>query len=77
MPRRARVIETNRLRRECVRLAKHGLEHRVKRDQLVGGARSRRTPQREGIYVAGSVGPLGITAEQAKAPGHRRHAVFP
>lgn len=72
----ARVIETNSLGANAVRLAKHGLEHRVNEINWSAAQLAKDAARGKNVYVAGSVGPLGITAEQAKAQGIDQHAVF-
>lgn len=72
----ARVIETNSFGANAVRLARHGLEHRVNEINWSAAQLAKDAAKGKGVYVAGSVGPLGISAEQAKAQGIDRHAVF-
>ena len=72
----ARVIETNSFGANAVRLAKHGLEHRVNEINWSAAQLAKDAARGKNVYVAGSVGPLGITAEQAKAQGIDQHAVF-
>ncbi len=71
----ARVIETNSFGANAVRLAKHGMEHRV-REINVAAAQLARECAGKGVYVSGSVGALGITAEQARLQGIDRAKVF-
>ena len=72
----ARVIETNSFGANAVRLAKHGLEHRVSELNWTAAQIAKDAAKGLGAYVAGSVGPLGISAEQAREQGIDRRAVF-
>ena len=72
----SRVIETNTFGANAVRLERFGLERRVAEinraavDVAKSAVRGRR------VYVAGSVGPLGISAEDATARGIDRAQCF-
>ncbi len=72
----ARVIETNSFGANAVRLASHGHEHRVNEINWSAAQLAKEAAKGKDVYVAGSVGPLGITAEEAAAQGIDRHAVF-
>jgi homocysteine S-methyltransferase len=72
----ARVIETNTFGANAVRLAKHGLEHRVGEINWTAAQLARAAARAHDVYVAGSVGPLGITAEEAARQQIDRTAVF-
>jgi methionine synthase I (cobalamin-dependent)/5,10-methylenetetrahydrofolate reductase len=72
----ARVIETNSFGANAVRLARHRLERRVSEINWSAAQLARECARGHGVYVAGSVGPLGISAEQAKERGIDRRAVF-
>ena len=72
----ARVIETNSFGANAVRLAKHGFEGRVNEINWTSAKLAREMARGKDVCVAGSVGPLGLTAEQAKAQGIDRKAVF-
>src|SRR5476649_2036211 len=72
----ARVIETNSFGANAVRLAQHGCEHRVSEINWMAAQLARDVARGKGVYVAGCVGPLGITAEEAEARGIDRHEVF-
>ena len=66
----ARVIEANSFGANSVRLARHGLEGRVRELNTAAVRLARRAAgSRQGVYVAGSVGPLGITADEARERG--------
>ena len=71
------MIETNSFGANAVRLLRHGLENRV-RELNAAAVRSARQAARtkDGVYVAGSVGPLGITADEAREQNIDRRAVF-
>ncbi len=72
----ARVIETNSFGGNAARLAKYGLEHRVNEINWTAAKLAREMARGKDIFVAGSVGPLGLTAGQAKEQGLDRKAVF-
>lgn len=72
----ARVIETNSFGANAVRLAKHGFERRVSEINWAAAQLARDCARGKNVYVAGSVGPLGINAEQAKERGIDRQAAF-
>ena len=72
----ARVIETNSFGANAARLAKYGFEHRVNEINWTAAKLARETARGKDVCVAGSVGPLGVTAEQAKDQGIDRKAVF-
>lgn len=72
----ARVIETNSFGANAVRLARHGYEARVNEINWTAAQLAKDVAKGTGVYVAGSVGPLGISAEEAEAQGIDRHEVF-
>ncbi len=72
----ARVIETNSFGANAVRLAAHGFEQRVNEFNWTSAQLAKECAKGKGIYVAGSVGPLGIGAEQAAERGIDRKQVF-
>ena len=75
----ARVIGTNSFGANAVRLEAHGLANRVNELNWTAAQLARECAKAhggKGIYVAGSVGPLGISAEQAQERGIDREAVF-
>ena len=72
----ARIIETNSFGANAVRLAQQGCEHRVSEINWTAAQLAKDVARSQGVYVAGSVGPLGITAEEAAARGIDRHEVF-
>jgi homocysteine S-methyltransferase len=72
----ARVIETNSFGANAVRLARHGLEHRVSELNWAAAQLARECARGKSVYVAGSVGPLAMSAEQASERGLDRAALF-
>jgi methionine synthase / methylenetetrahydrofolate reductase(NADPH) len=72
----ARLIETNSFGANAIRLAQHGCEHRVSELNWTAAQLAKDVAKGKGVYVAGCVGPLGITAEEAAARGIDRHEVF-
>jgi len=72
----ARVIETNSFGANAARLAKHGFEGQVNEINWTAAKLAREVARGKDVWVAGSVGPLGLTAEQAQAQGIDRKAVF-
>ena len=72
----ARVIETNSFGANRVRLEKHGFGDRVNEINWTAARLARDAAKGKGVYVAGSVGPLGITAEQALDQGIDRRDVY-
>lgn len=72
----ARVIETNSFGANAVRLAKHGLENRVNEFNWSAAQLAKQTARGKNAYVAGSVGPLGVTADQAREHNIDRRKVF-
>ena len=72
----ARLIETNSFGANAVRLAQYGCEHRVSELNWTAAQLAKDVAKGTGAYVAGCVGPLGITAEEAAARGIDRHEVF-
>src|SRR5690242_227212 len=60
----ARVIETNTFGANAVRLDKHGLSNRVNEINWTAAQLARDVARGKDVYVAGSVGPLGITENQ-------------
>lgn len=72
----ARVIETNSFGANAVRLAAHGCEHRGNEINWSAAQLAKDAARGKGVYVAGSVGPLGITAGEAATRGIDRHEVF-
>jgi methionine synthase / methylenetetrahydrofolate reductase(NADPH) len=72
----ARLIRTNSFGANAVRLLAHGLEKHVNEINWTAAQIARQEARGKGVTVAGSVGPLGISAGEAKARGIDREAVF-
>ena len=72
----ARVIETNSFGANVARLARHGLEGHVNELNWTAAQIAKEAAKGTGVYVAGSVGPLGITAAEAEAQGIDREDAF-
>lgn len=61
----ARVIETNTFGANAARLARFGLEGQVEEINRAAVHAAKKAAGSKGIYIAGSVGPTGLSAEQA------------
>lgn len=72
----ARVIETNSFGANAARLEKFGLEGRVVEINHAAAQLAAKTARRKDVYVAGSVGPLGISENEARARGIDRSRCF-
>ncbi len=72
----ARVIGANSFGANAVRLERHGLEDRVNELNWTAAQLAKQSARGKNVYVAGSVGPLGITADEARERGIDRAAVF-
>jgi homocysteine S-methyltransferase len=72
----ARVIETNSFGANAARLDRHGLAGRVREINGVAASLARQAAQGHDVYVAGSVGPMGLTAEEALEKGVDRRSAF-
>src|SRR5256714_1497630 len=59
----AEIIETNTFGANIFRLARHGFEERVREINLAGARVAREAAKSFDVFVAGSVGPLGIRIE--------------
>jgi len=59
----AEIIETNTFGGNSFRLARHGMENRVHEINLAGARLGREAAKSFDVWVAGSVGPLGIRIE--------------
>ena len=70
----ARLIRTNTFGANAVRLARHG--HRVSEINWSAAQLAKDVAKGTGVHVAGSVGPLGISAAEAEARGLDREEVF-
>jgi methionine synthase / methylenetetrahydrofolate reductase(NADPH) len=65
----AQVIETNTFGANAVRLGRFGLENRVREINQAAVAVAKSAAEHENVWIAGSVGPLGITSEEAATRG--------
>ena len=72
----ARLIKTNSFGSNAVRLGKFGFENRVNEISWTAAQLAKQAAKGKEVYVAGSVGPLGITAAEAKEQGIDRKSVF-
>jgi len=72
----ARVIETNSFGANAVRLEKYGLADRVREINASAVKLALECAAGRDAYVAASVGPLGIGADEARVRGIDRRAVF-
>jgi homocysteine S-methyltransferase len=72
----ARVIETNTFGANAVRLARFGLEDRVREINEAAAHLAVAAAKGKDVCVAGSVGPLGISADEAAERGIDRAACF-
>ena len=72
----ARVIETNTFGANAVRLSRFGLEHRVGEINRAAAGIAREAARGKDVCVAGSVGPLGISAQEAEERGIDRAETF-
>src|SRR5437667_2178852 len=59
----AEIIETNTFGGNSFRLARHGMENRVREINLAGARLAKESAKSFGVWVAGSVGPLGVRIE--------------
>jgi len=71
-----RVIETNSFGANAVRLERFGLEARVAEINRAAAQLATKAARGKDVYVAGSVGPLGISGEEAKLRGIDRGRCF-
>jgi methionine synthase I (cobalamin-dependent) len=72
----ARVIETNTFGANAVRLERFGLENRVVEINRAAAQIAKKAATGKSVYVAGSVGPLGISADDVAARGIDRAQCF-
>jgi methionine synthase I (cobalamin-dependent)/5,10-methylenetetrahydrofolate reductase len=72
----ARVIETNTFGANAVRLSRFGLENRVREINKAAARLAREAGRGKNVCVAGSVGPLGITGDEAEERGIDRASLF-
>lgn len=72
----ARVIETNSFGANAIRLERFGLEGRVAEINRAAAQMASKAARGKNVYVAGSVGPLGLTGKEALARGVDRPCLF-
>jgi homocysteine S-methyltransferase len=72
----ARVIETNSFGANAVRLERFGLENRVVEINRAASRVACSAARGKAVYVAGSVGPLGLDSNEALARGIDRRQCF-
>src|SRR5438067_436290 len=72
----ARIIETNSFGANAVRLEKYGFANRVNEINWTAAQLARECARGKDVYIAGSVGPLGVSGEQARERGIDRKALF-
>jgi methionine synthase / methylenetetrahydrofolate reductase(NADPH) len=72
----SQLLETNTFGANAVRLAKHGLENEVEAFNQAAVALAKKSVGNKNIWIAGSVGPLGIYRDEADAQHIDRGAVF-
>jgi homocysteine S-methyltransferase len=72
----ARVIETNTFGANAARLSRFGFENRVSEFNRAAAKLAKETAAGKDVCVAGSVGPLGISALEAEERGIGRASVF-
>ena len=68
----AEIIETNTFGGNSFRLARHSMENRVREINLAGVRLARDAAKSFGVWVAGSVGPLGVRIEPLGKTSFRR-----
>ena len=72
----ARLIETNTFGANSVRLERFGFREKTHEINAAAARLARQAARGKDVAVAGSVGPLGITEDEAKDRGIDRSAVF-
>lgn len=72
----ARVIKTNTFGANAVRLERFGMESRVAEINHAAARIAKKAASPKDVHVAGSVGPLGISADEADARGIDRAECF-
>ena len=72
----ARVIETNTFGANAVRLERFGFGEQTREINAAAAGLAKEAGRGKDVCVAGSIGPLGITADEAKTRGIDRAAVF-
>lgn len=72
----ARIIRTNSFLANAARLARSGFEKRVNEINWSAARLARQCARGKNVYVAGSVGPLSLTAKETGSQGVKREALF-
>jgi methionine synthase / methylenetetrahydrofolate reductase(NADPH) len=72
----SQLLETNTFGANAVRLAKHGRENEVEAFNRAAVALAKKAAGNNEIWIAGSVGPLGIYADEAEAMHIDRATAF-
>src|SRR6516225_5300687 len=72
----ARLIETNTFGANAARLAKYGLENRVKELNQAAVRLARKTIGDRPVYLAGSIGPTGLVIHKADGNSIDQSALF-
>jgi methionine synthase / methylenetetrahydrofolate reductase(NADPH) len=72
----ARVIKTNTFGANAARLERFGFQKRVGEINRAAVEVAKTAAQPSNVFIAGSVGPLGITADEAEARGLDRKKCF-
>lgn len=72
----ARVIKTNTFGANAVRLERFGMERRVFEINVAAVGVAKSAVKNRGVCIAGSIGPLGITGEEAASRGLDRARCF-
>jgi methionine synthase / methylenetetrahydrofolate reductase(NADPH) len=72
----SRLIETNTFGANELRLAKHGLESRVRELNTAAVTIAKRAVAQRDVYIAGSIGPLGVPNEEVKAQEINQESIF-
>jgi methionine synthase I (cobalamin-dependent) len=72
----ARVIKTNTFGANAVRLARFSMEKRLSEINRAAVAVAKSASENSDVYIAGSVGPLGITGDEAASRGIDRGKCF-
>ncbi len=72
----ARVIETNSFGANAARLDRYGLDNKVNEINWTAAQLAKQAARGKNVYVAGSVGPLGLADDQARERGINRRDLF-
>ena len=72
----ARILETNTFGANRVRLTRHGLEDKVRELNQAAIQLARQVIGLHPVYLAASIGPLGIADDEAESQGLNRSEIF-